>query len=165
MAKFYYSISENSFINPYTFVELPVNEVERPAIGIPEGELSGVLKCKITALTPLTVPDGECRMDEEPIRRYPFMSINGVPFISGSTVRGTVRMMYETLTDSCFSTMEVNEVITKRSTSSDDFKPAVLIKKDNEWELYSAKKMDIDRSSYDIDCDEMGRFIYHGSSS
>jgi len=161
MAKYRYVISENTFINPYNFVELPLNDKERPKKDVSDGELSGVLKCELTAVTPIAVPDGELRSESEGVdNKYPFTRFEGKPFIPGGTIKGMLRNMYETLTDSCLVTMSDNEVLSKRTALSDGYKPGIVCREGGRWVFYTAKKIDISNSIYTIKSnDNVGRYI------
>lgn len=133
-----YEISENDkkkFINPYNFVSINLKNTERENIISKSGEkLTGVLKCRIIPKTPIAIPD--TYIEENEHKTYDFFHYDGKPIIPGSTLRGAIRSVYETLSDSCFSTTKEKTVITNRTKQA--FKAGVLLKEDGEWKLYPA---------------------------
>lgn len=74
---------------------------------------------------------------------YLFMQMNNKYTIPGSSLRGPVRTMYETLTDSCMSTLPDNYLLTERVQTWKPFAPALLIKENGEWQLYRAERKKI----------------------
>ena len=156
MPSFNYSINEKkSFINPYNFVR-PDGETKR-GNGYGKGEtVTGKLHCKLYIKTPLAVLDTESVEEEEiPIReddkekiiihdKYRFNRSGEKLMIPGSSIRGCVRSMYETLTNSCFATLPKNTFLTNRVASTDAYKPAILIKEKNDWAIYDAKRLSVD---------------------
>ena len=129
------------FINPYNFITVDFDK-EPEKISVKEGFKghSGVLHCELQTKTPLLIPDMEKVPNTSKHRKLPFMcNPNGVPMIPGSAIRGPIRSMYETLTNSCMSTVDVNQSITYRT--KDAFKPGLLIKDETGvLHLYSAKR-------------------------
>lgn len=140
-----YSNKGALFINPYNFVPVNLKKTKRSDITQKEGEsLTGYFDCRIKCRTPLAIPDTSRKVLDKESREehfiYPFFTVDGVnPLIPGSAVRGVIRNVYETLTDSCFGTMQKDTRITMRS--SDVFQPG-LLKKESEtsWKLYKAKR-------------------------
>lgn len=150
--KYRYDFSEKEFIiNPYTFVE-GRDKVERIEKDPEEGSRTGVFTCRIYPKTPLLIPDA---FDKEKFREsvsdegekkkiehysYNFFSLDfgegKRPVIPGSSIRGPLRSMYETLTDSCYATAVKDQYITARPKKA--FQPGLLMKEGNKWELYSA---------------------------
>lgn len=150
-----YKFSNNNyFINPYTFVE---GEETKKYEGMTKrGDNTGVFTCRIYPKTPILVPDP---FDKEVFREsistsdsgeeiktehysYKFLHIgdekNIKPIIPGSSIRGPLRNMYETLTDSCYATARPDQYITARPKKA--FEPALLKKNGNIWELCSATR-------------------------
>ena len=126
-----YSFSNNKyFINPYTFVE--GEETKKYENLLEKGANTGVFTCRIYPKTPILIPDpfdkevfresistsdsGEERKTEH--YSYKFLHIgdekNIKPIIPGSSIRGPLRNMYETLTDSCYTTARPDQYITAR---------------------------------------------------
>lgn len=142
-----YTESDELFINPYNFVPINLKKTKRSDITQPQDQqLTGYLACRIRCRTPLAIPDVERdveRKEELPNghKKYPFFTIDGnTPVIPGSTIRGVIRSVYETLTDSCFGTLKSDMLITARSEKP--FQPGLLIRKGDgsSWELYQAQK-------------------------
>ena len=143
MAK--YEWSNSLFINPYNFV--PVNLKKTPRSDITqqkENLFTGYFECRIKCRTPLAIPDVSRATEmEDKHFYYPFFTIDGKkPVIPGSSIRGVIRSVYETITDSCFGSMQKDTKITART--KDAFKPGLLKKQikngREEWILYSAQR-------------------------
>jgi hypothetical protein len=95
------------FVNPYTFVPL-VTDPERSAPAghavMAPGRLSGSLKVRLTARTPLLiggygsdeVPDVPRRADGSP----------GTPMVPGSGLMGAVRSVHEALAGGCMRVLD-----------------------------------------------------------
>ena len=134
MAKQKWQESGERFINPYTFASLG-GEVERAPLE--RGDLTGRISCTLTVKSELAVPDTTAygKTDVEEHFRYPFFTVNGVPVIPGSQLRGVIRSAYETLTNSCLS-VNNNNVLSARHTAPR--KPGILVKEDGVWHLYNA---------------------------
>lgn len=159
-----YSFSNNKyFINPYTFVE-GESKAKKYENLIKKGANTGVFTCRIYPKTPILVPDP---FDKEVFREsistsdsgeeiktehysYKFLHIgdekNIKPIIPGSSIRGPLRNMYETLTDSCYATARPDQYITARPKKA--FEPALLKKNGDRWELYSAKRYKFQINEY-----------------
>ena len=126
------------FVNPYSF--FPLSEKKQVAEEPVGKRLSGVICYRIQTRTPLFIPDSEKTFIEktEDGKNHPhsvFMSLNNlknlkgdvselgseeirkpqVPFIPGSSVRGLFRSVYEMLTDSCLSTLNDDDLLSKRT--------------------------------------------------
>ena len=147
--------NNNYFINPYTFVE-GEGESKKYENLLEKGANTGVFTCRIYPKTPILIPDP---FDKEVFREsistsdsgeeiktkhysYKFLHIgdgkNIKPIIPGSSIRGPLRNMYETLTDSCYATARPDQYITARPKRA--FEPGLLKKTGNRWELYSARR-------------------------
>lgn len=135
------------------------SEAERKADGV---RFTGVLKCELITKTPVAVPDTAApyvfdtngnliasadsaesfHLDQNKKYHYGYhfmRDIEGHPMIPASSLRGTVRSVYEAATDSCFSTSDEKQEITFRAKNA--FKPGLLHKnKSGEYELYEAER-------------------------
>lgn len=146
-------MTDDVFINPYTFVPLPQNGAARFDCSKPAGDpISGEIKCSLITVTQLSVPDelkNPCLDEEqrtEP-REYDFFKVNGTAVIPGSGIRGVIRSVFETLTDSC---MRLND------TDKDYFHtrvnkefPGIIEYKDGNYILYKANRLrDMDDLGY-----------------
>lgn len=137
MAKVTYTDSEKQFINPYNFIEVDFDDKgSKSALKKESPEtLTGVLKCKLITKTPIAIPDENIGTEEE--KDYTFFTIDGqTPVIPGSSIRGVIRNVYETITGSCFVTSK-DEFISHRTMG---LKPGILKKEKNAWNLYEAKR-------------------------
>ncbi len=141
MEKLTYNLSKKHFfVNPYNFV--PVNlekTVRSDATKVEEPSMTGYLVCGITCRTPLAIPDVASKSETEKRDHfhYPFIgAAQGMLRIPGSSIRGVVRSVYETITDSCFGTIKKDTIVTTRSKGA--LEPGLLIQEDGEWMLYKA---------------------------
>lgn len=146
MADYKITGESKAFINPYNFVPLgkKCSDLKSKSdITKNMGTHTGYFICELKTKTPLAIPDlPDKDKKEEGHRTYPFMKLAGHPVIPASSLRGTIRSVYETLTDSCMVTMDPEEHITKRSSSNDAFKPCVIKKNaSGKWEIYDAERV------------------------
>lgn len=138
---------EGKFINPYTFVEVKTtkgkDKYDRRTLD-KEKLFTGQIKCSIRTVSPIAIPDtAEARVDTECKEHYiyPFMkNPSGNYMIPGSSVRGVIRNVYETLTDSCFCTAKEDELLSTRTSADKALKPGLLVKEKGEWVLYKQDK-------------------------
>lgn len=133
--------SKELFVNPYNFVPVDIKNTKREDITRAGVEsMSGYLDCRVICRTPLAIPDVSKAKEIAPEHnRYPFYTTDGVhPVIPGSSLRGVIRSAYETLTDSCFGTMQKDTRITVRSNKP--FAPGLLVREGDVWKLYQAER-------------------------
>ena len=138
MAKMSFVISDQTFINPYNFVGVNWERTAREEVS--KGDLTGVLHCELRAKTPLAIP--EFIKKENDHSYYGFMrDAEGKIMIPGSSIRGPIRSVYETVTESCFSTNKEEQIITKRAAMRESGQAGVLKRDDDgNWKLYEAKR-------------------------
>lgn len=89
-----------------------------------KGELiSGFINCELVTKTPLFIPDIENIVYDKSTKhnQYRFYKINGDYIIPGSSIRGTIRSIYEIITNSCMSTIDGKE----RVKNNEVFDPVV----------------------------------------
>ncbi|MCI9147395.1 MAG: TIGR03986 family CRISPR-associated RAMP protein [Hungatella sp.] len=144
-----YKRSKNlKFINPYTFVPTPRNKKVNRS-GLDErgsGNLhTGVLTCRLYVRTPLGIPDAELAgKDRNEHTEYPFFSYKdgekSVYAIPGSSLRGPLRSVFETATDSCFSTLRKDTGLSRRVSNREAYSPGILRWEKGEWHLYKADR-------------------------
>ena len=165
--KINYTESDKKFVNPYNFIPIDFKSKSKGNLDSAE-RISGYLECILETKSPIAIPDIETKK-EEIIKRYnnktkkeeeekhPIYEptkVNGEYTILGSSIRGMIRNVYETITDSCFSTAKEN-IITRRNSQA--LKPCVLIKdKDDVWKIYECK-----RYVFAVDKDGYTRFTFH----
>ena len=149
-----YKKINRSFVNPYNFVSINGNQIDRKDVRDvyeSDEELhTGYLECELVTRTPLAIPDISKNSD---IKEYKFYSIDGKnPAIPGSSLRGMIRSVYETVTDSCFSTMKENTHLSYHSKPGIQkaYNPGILELQDGKWILYKAKQEKIEDSNLDI---------------
>lgn len=136
-----YTESGQFFINPYNFVPVNFKKTLRSDLTQkPEEVLTGYFDCTMKCRTPLAIPDASQRRElSEEHYAYPFFSVDGcTPAVPGSALRGAIRSVYETLTDSCFGTMQKDMRATARIAQA--FQPGLLILRGNSWELHEAAR-------------------------
>ena len=84
------------------------------------------------------------------------------PVIPGSEIRGVVRSVYETLTDSCMGILNSEEYAVKRSVAR--FEPGLLYRKKDKLFLYKARSFRIgEKKKGKIELDQYpnGRVLYY----
>jgi len=106
---------EIDFINPYNFVR-----VEKPKVGdrfsysknfekYHEKTYTGKLHCTLKNISQLFIPDTTTKKEdsgENSIKdhwHYEFLKQDGKPIIPATSIKGMVRCVFETITNSCFS--------------------------------------------------------------
>jgi CRISPR-associated protein (TIGR03986 family) len=153
------------FVNPYNFISLG-NECNRKSFGdyINNKELlTGYIECELENLTPIFIPNTtneNAFTDNEKYKSYDFFSYDDIskqkrtseysePVIPASEIRGVIRSAYEALTNSCMSTMDDSNILSKRTTIP--AKPGLLKKENGEWKLYEAERLMIKVKDCSID--------------
>lgn len=140
------------FLNPYNFVRpLEVRHPNQaPLLGRctppPHDRyvgITGQIKCRLTATTPLFVSDSE-GIDEESVsekthRHYRFFrDPEGNVAIPGTSLRGPIRSVFEAVTNSCFANFAGDKRLSYHLPPGDALKlvPARVRKvSDDRWEL------------------------------
>lgn len=147
-------MKENEFLNPYNFIELPEHKRKQYE---DMDRHTGVIEYSVTTKTPLFIPntssnkvfkisdEKEFSDPEKAHHSYDFYSytllkqnqryddVYHQPVIPGSEVRGMIRNLYETLTDSCMSGLTVNEIPIKRVPGI--FKAGLICKNGENYKL------------------------------
>lgn len=133
--------TDETFVNPYNFIPLGEEVVRSEPV---DGELTGRIRCSLIVITPLAIPDTTRRTEDKSVKEhfhYPFYyaGTDAEPrhMIPGSSLRGVLRTVFETLTNSCLSANN-NNILSSRSSTPR--LPAILEKKDGVWVLYNARK-------------------------
>ena len=134
--------SKYKFINPYNFVSVNWNKTNRKTIEdhLQQDRISGFFDCELKTVTPLAIPYE--RTDENGHGVYSFLRNpkDNMPMIPGSSLRGCIRTVYETVSDSCLVTADVGGQFTKRASMGEAGKPGLLIREKNGWKLYEAER-------------------------
>ena len=135
-----------AYINPYNFIPHSGKVGRTPSAEAPGQLVTGEIRCSLTVKTPLAVPDASERLPvvlengKDRHYVYPFMCAGGVPIIPGSELRGMVRSIYETVTNSCFSIINTN-TLSKRD--KDPLPEAGLLQWNAAlgiWQLFKANR-------------------------
>ncbi len=162
MVRYYYELSEKTFVNPYHFVPLE-NECRKEINYIEHRKQkdlkTGWIECELKTLTPIFIPNTtnddffqerinkEKTDDGNKIKSYDFFSyrdnskdneLTDTAVIPGSSIRGVIRSAFETLTNSCMSTIDDDKVLYKRVTKA--AKPGRLVKENKEWKIVECEK-------------------------
>lgn len=140
------------FLNPYNFVRpLEVHHpTQAPSLGRcsppPHDRYIGItgrIECRLTAVTPLFVSDSE-DIKEEPVgdkkhQHYRFFSDpEGHVAIPGTSLRGSIRSVFEAVTNSCFANFTGDKRLSYHLPPGDALKlvPARVRRvSDDRWEL------------------------------
>lgn len=167
MAK--YKIDNNHmFINPYNFVTFS-SKSDRVNVENKDNNnlLSGVLKCRLVVKTPLAIPEIESAkmIKANGHKAYDFYSIDGIPAIPGSSIRGVLRSTFEAASDSCFVTLPKNEKekLTERVLSSQVYSAGVLIKENGRWSLRKAERLRLPNKNWRVEVKNSERVIKNGN--
>jgi len=144
----------DKFWNPYNFISLP--EKKASAYEHKEDFHTGVIHYIITAKSPLFIPNSSTEqafkesVQVKEHKSYDFFSYRQLenydakkgnpkpekPVIPGSEMRGVIRSVYETLTDSCMGVLNSEELPIKRSP--EPFKPGLIKKTNSGYQFYDA---------------------------
>ena len=139
--------SNEGFVNPYNFVGVDLSCRSRTDIDSLGDTFTGWLEYTILAKTPIAMPDSQSVKVKtlkkgDSHKKYRFMrNPEGTMMIPGSSIRGVIRNVFETATDSCFSTTKDRDYITARQTNAGKAGILKVIKDDENnpiLELYSA---------------------------
>ena len=153
-----------SFLNPYNFISLP--EKKAPAYAEDEKKtITGKIHYEVTTKSPLFIPNTStdetfaqsAQVDKH--KSYDFFSYKELlpysqahknpepqkPVIPGSEMRGVIRSVYETLTDSCMGVLNSETMPVKRSPAQ--FQPGLIKKSSRGYELWKAESYRIGRAA------------------
>lgn len=168
-------MKDNSrFVNPYNFISLPNKKAKAY---LDEDKHYGVIHYSITTKTPLFIPnssnDNAFGCKEADHKSYDFFSYTDLsneknvsgkyqePVVPGSEMRGLIRNVYETLTDSCMGILNDDYPVKRISVA---FNPGLLrIEEDGSLSLLKADSFRIDDDIYNpkkIDRYKDGDLIY-----
>ncbi len=146
------------FVNPYNFISFP----DKKATAYDDSDKhTGFIEYTITTKTPLFIPNSSSdeAFKESSVKdhkSYDFFSYTNldlaqkkkydneyhVPVVPGSEMRGVVRNVYETLTDSCMGILNSDEYPIKRSVVR--FNPGLIYRnKLGSYSLYEANSFRI----------------------
>ena len=165
-------LSTDRFVNPYTFYPGPDKKASYEEYEDKKEYLTGKITVEIKTKTPLFIPHSGTEKAfkvpnaPEEHKSYDFFTYSEAregmplsekntekPVIPGSEIRGMIRSVYEALTDSCFSAINEDALLYKRT--NDYYKPA-LIRKARNGKYYlvtnkgAGKKQEIYIESYKL---------------
>lgn len=168
-------MKDNSrFVNPYNFISLP----EKKAYAYTDKDKHyGVIHYSITTKTPLFIPnssnDNAFACKETDHKSYDFFSYTDLsneknvsgkyhePVVPGSEMRGLVRSIYETLTDSCMGVLNDDYPIKRISVA---FNPGLLhFEENHSLSLVEAATIQVDAGQCDKKGIKDGQIIYFGT--
>lgn len=148
------------FINPYNFISFPKRKASAYT---DEDRHTGVIEYTITTKTPLFIPNSSSETafkksdTVKDHKSYDFFSYTEldsgkryenqyhIPVIPGSEMRGVVRNVYETLTDSCMGILNSEEYPIKRTAAR--FNAGLFCRnKDGTITLRSAVSLAVDKN-------------------
>lgn len=138
------------FLNPYNFVRFlpePTIDETTPVESRLMGRcpppphdrwvgLSGRIECHAEAVTPVFVSDSEGVTGAEH-KTYQFFNVGGKKMIPASSLRGSVRSVFEAITNSCLATFDDKKRLSYRLDTRDARRlvPARIEKQDEQWVL------------------------------
>lgn len=172
-------MAEDKFLNPYNFIGFPPTKA---AAYTDKDRHTGVIEYTIETRTPLFIPNSssESAFKESGIKdhkSYDFFSYTEldpgqtyenryhVPVIPGSEIRGVIRNVYETLTDSCMGLLNEEEYPVKRSFGR--FSPGLLCRQNGKFVLRKADSLRIgdcasgNKAPKGFEKDSNGKEIYY----
>lgn len=115
------------FVYPYSFVRLGKPAPREASRGQERFEgLCGRITCKLKTITPLCIPDSEGAALQGDHWTLRFFRIDGEAAIPGSSLKGAIRSIFETITQSAFSVLDTGAVSHRLRLKEDDDAPAVL---------------------------------------
>nr|WP_280990938.1 TIGR03986 family CRISPR-associated RAMP protein [Kyrpidia tusciae] len=135
------------FLNPYNFVRnlmkaRPAEHVLGNCLPPPHDRyvgLTGRLTCELKTVTPLFISDShavrtDAKGENNPHKIYRFFQCDGEPVLPGSSLRGMIRSVFETITNSCLGAFEKDgRPLEHRVSRAPDMTPArVVAIKENE---------------------------------
>lgn len=131
------------FVNVYHFLPLSSDEVKRASVlkRTEEPVYTGEIQVELKTKTPLFIPDCHgYQKGESGHKKYRFFSYDGVhPVIPGSSLRGMLRSVYEPLTNSCLSAVDLDTHVSRRT--SERYEAGLLGRQSNgKITLYKASK-------------------------
>lgn len=147
------------FVNPYNFISFPN---KKASAYTDKDKHYGVIRYSITTKTPLFIPnssnDNAFACKESGHKSYDFFSYTDLsneknvsgkyhePVVPGSEMRGLVRNVYETLTDSCMGILNDDYPVKRIGVA---FEPGLLhIEEDGSLSLLKADSFRIDDDIY-----------------
>lgn len=162
------------FVNPYNFISLPN---KKASAYTDQDKHYGVIRYSITTKTPLFIPnsskDNAFACKESGHKSYDFFSYTDLsneknvsgkyqePVVPGSEMRGLVRNVYETLTDSCMGILNDDYPVKRIGVA---FEPGLLhFEEDGSLSLVKATTIQVDADQCQEKEIKNGQKIYYGT--
>ncbi|MGB1289318.1 MAG: RAMP superfamily CRISPR-associated protein, partial [Aggregatilineales bacterium] len=142
------------FLNPYNFVRPLPAPHNLPALSEESADshlmwrcpppphdrftgLSGTIECTMTAKTPIFISDGDnIREDANGHKTYQFFNVNGEDIIPAASLRGSIRSVFETVTNSTWAVLSNQRLSYREPTGvANDLIPAIVLysPKNDRW--------------------------------
>lgn len=153
------------FVNPYNYISLNQEKGCRK-IKVDENEekLTGYIDCELETLTPLIMIDSMSKSENNGHVTFDkIFMLNNVPAIPASELRGCIRAKFETLTNSCLSNYEEDDVFYGRFKEGAIKKAGLLdFTNPDNVRLYKAKRYVVDenKSKYNLRNLKSGDVVY-----
>ena len=123
---------EIKFVNPYNFVSMTDTVDRKP---VKKGNMTGAIHCELIVKDRLALPDHSDLLDSG----YDFYNVNGKYIVPGSSIRGCIRSVFESVTPSCFSVVNANFLSQRKPGPKNSRVPGLLMKQNGRWVIYEAK--------------------------
>lgn len=156
------------FVNPYNFVTLgEKSKKDKDALleRKKNDKITGYIECELETKTPIFIPnitnDKIFYTENNEHKSYDFYSYEDLsnkklknneifePVIPGSSIRGVIRNVYETLTNSCMSVVDDEKPLYKRFP--DPGQAALIIRENGRVLLYKSNKVMVKYKKCDAD--------------
>lgn len=113
--------------------------------------LSGHIICTMTAKTPVFVSDSEIVSEQSGHKTYRFFNVNGDDMIPASSLRGSIRSVFEAATNSTFSVFSGDESYYYRADTSFalGLRPGIISAKNGKMFVHELKSAKIPLDNFD----------------
>ncbi len=113
--------------------------------------LSGRITCTMTAKTPVFVSDSEIVSEQNGHKTYRFFNVNGQDMIPASSLRGSIRSVFEAATNSTFSVFSGDEPYYYRADTSFalGLRPGIISNEDGQMVVHELKAAKILLDKFD----------------
>ena len=168
-------MNDHQIVNPYNFVpfsrQAPFRTSPEQIYQHPASLLHGYLDVQLTNSTPLIIPESKPYQTDQATEHkyYHFFRMpdeERTPAIPGSEIRGLVRSIYETVTNSCTTVVLDHNDYSMRTSPQGSFKETGLLEYDpaaKVWYLHTAwtSRIPLGENSYNQDL-KFNRMRYRG---
>lgn len=163
------------FVNPYNFISLGNKSYKKfnaLEIRTKNDKITGYIQCELETKTPIFIPnvtnDKVFYSKGEEHKSYDFFSYEDLtnktlhadefnePIIPGSSIRGVIRNVYETLTNSCMSVIDDEKPLYKRLP--DPGQAGLIIRDGERISLYKSRRVMVKYKECKLDDDNLGKY-------